>query len=1476
MQKHRIYTDVGVDQKITVELKQDYDLLEILSLKFSQQEVYSSFCADYGVVCGRVTVNNGFGVPNAKVSIFVPITEIDKNDPVISKLYPYSFPTDKDDNNIRYNLLPSRKQHGGHVPVGTFPDQKDILNREEVLEVYEKYYKLTVKTNSAGDFMIWGVPLGEQTVHIDLDLSDMGCFSFRPYDFIRQGENPDIFDRFYNFKSETDLDGLPQIVSFTKTIEVYPFWGNQELCEIGITRVDYDLSSSGIKVEPISLVLISTATDNNSTAVKKSGVIRPRSGYKCKLETKEGSVEGVRFTTNKVLGSDGVTEYPKLEYFEPGTIDENGSCMVVTPMNMDYVYTNQFGEEEITNDPNKGIPTTTIARFRVGLDDGSGVGRKGTKTAYYLLPNIREFNPNNSSSNRGTAYSSDYSEGILSSYVFSDVFEDYINYPVPSGMTLSNQLSVQDKQYKKDLILGTFNDNIPEDYFYKFTYGKVYTSSSFQGSHYEVSSVESFFGLTRRDAFLGIKEIRPNVEDDCSSVANYIPTNFGFRNRIKFGLLISAIILFLNFIVTIIIVKLHEFVGRFLLIVGRALYNIYFGWPFRWRPFARIGEQFQDAAYNLQDRGTKVLSLVVYPDCEDCTEDIDNSSNDLNIESLYASIGEVKCKVFGIGANNSEVLLIPIDINVSTTTGSTFLLNTQYISDVGGTTTPAREYSATGATSGNTFSLTDITLATLHTYTIPPRPQDLNTQRFVSNVYPFIDDTILPFSGGPVPNYNNVRTTTFTEFTSAIGLPNDNLPNPIFFTKQNFPKTYRETPTTFPGSYLYKHLNWFDRNNNPAYYEPSTSLFTPNSYLTPWINQYGNLNYGTNNPIEVLCFRMSHNQWSSMSGMDYSQYGGELNGFGGLVDRGLYAIVKIYDRTVYKVDPATVERKEVQIEAGCEKYDKLYNENLSYNYIWGLPGAKYGNPHNSYGLLVESKTNPDSSQGYTIMSDISATAGTSRMPRLIAWSSLGTRYYDRRTKSGLSEVRDGVFTCVPVIEGRSNNIEFVKEWYRRKRIGQFFCGGVINYSNIDNWLNGLLYLFKFDYRIKWDNEDNFDLNQRGSKYPRELVFFDLFQKKFYYRSTPFDYENFTFMGQKPNSFSTYVELLRPTTIYDVGVRDEFFYEICQDPRLDPTCSVIREIDVTSYQDPANIVEHAINFKLDVTQAKADVKDFFLGTGYDFGKILNGDISQLMSINCEAGIEEFDLDSPKYFMFNGEFLDPEDPLYVTYFKDGGQWGPTPIDFKLDERGRFVRLCLNNRLGDFSQKVPFFLWDKKSEGFGGFGSNAYKQRFDRIGIAVQKLQRIVSLSSVNNTTTNYLMADGEEEYLLNPITKNHSTFNWLGNYTDMVERFDEISFNLPSNPTRYIEGDLWLQVTGGTISDPTGGNIYVIVNQNWVGPITYVKDSNELFIFETINNYSGQKIVLSTPFHFYFGLIPGKTSYDKFIKHYGPKGAFTPVE
>ena len=91
--------------------------------------------------------------------------------------------------------------------------------------------------------MIWGVPLGTQVVHVDLDLSDMGCQSLVPYDLIYEGISEEKFENKYTYMASDNLDALPQIISFDKTVDVYPFWGNEDLCEIGITRTDFDLGS---------------------------------------------------------------------------------------------------------------------------------------------------------------------------------------------------------------------------------------------------------------------------------------------------------------------------------------------------------------------------------------------------------------------------------------------------------------------------------------------------------------------------------------------------------------------------------------------------------------------------------------------------------------------------------------------------------------------------------------------------------------------------------------------------------------------------------------------------------------------------------------------------------------------------------------------------------------------------------------------------------------------------------------------------------------------------------------------------------------------------------------------------------------------------------------------------------------------------------------------------------------------------------
>jgi len=284
MQKHRIYTDIGVDQKITVELKQDYDLLEILSLKFSQQEAYSSFCGDYGVVVGRISVNNGFGLPNARVSIFVPIS-----------LYPYKNVENLNEDGYRYNLLPYTKSYSAHQPTGTFFDKEDVLINPYYIQVFDKYYKYTARTNNSGDFLIFGAPLGNQTIHVDIDLSDIGEFSLTPQDLVRMGVATENQTNGTTFKTSSNLAELPQIVSLNRIVEVNPFWGEPDVCNLGITRVDFDITNErNINLVPTAIFMGSLFSSEDDTAQKRNCKPKLKQGMLCNLTTGPGEIKAIR------------------------------------------------------------------------------------------------------------------------------------------------------------------------------------------------------------------------------------------------------------------------------------------------------------------------------------------------------------------------------------------------------------------------------------------------------------------------------------------------------------------------------------------------------------------------------------------------------------------------------------------------------------------------------------------------------------------------------------------------------------------------------------------------------------------------------------------------------------------------------------------------------------------------------------------------------------------------------------------------------------------------------------------------------------------------------------------------------------------------------------------------------------------------------------------------------------------------------
>jgi hypothetical protein len=288
--------------------------------------------------------------------------------------------------------------------------------------------------------------------------------------------------------------------------------------------------------------------------------------------------------------------------------------------------------------------------------------------------------------------------------------------------------------------------------------------------------------------------------------------------------------------------------------------------------------------------------------------------------------------------------------------------------------------------------------------------------------------------------------------------------------------------------------------------------------------------------------------------------------------------------------------------------------------------------------------------------------------------------------------------------------------------------------------------------------------------------------------------------------------------------------------------------------------------------------FFKNNGFNTGvgipNVLDGDILQLLSINNESGIEEFDLQNPKYLGYQFNILDPEEyPQVFSLNGDGTNWGPLPLTLELSEDGQRIRSCLNEegRLTEASQKVPFYLWDKKGYGFGSYGVDKNNQSWDYSEVQLKPLQGM---------THGYnLIGDTSDQYLLLPMTYTFSGqpisgINQISGTTVEFDVISDVDDHLSFN-SQY-PGFTYLFVTGGTENEPTSGTLYTRYGNE--GTWESTPWTNTTFIIKrTQDYYSGTtKQILSTPFQFYFGLNAGKTGMDKFIDLFGPKGAFPPAE
>jgi hypothetical protein len=1458
MQKFRINTEVGKDHKITFELKQDYDLLEILSLKFTQKEAYTSFCSDYGVVCGRITANNGFGIPNARVSIFVPLTDEDVDDPVISTLYPYKSIEEADGNNYRYNLLPSRKQHSGHSPTGTFPDQQDIITREEVLEVFEKYYKYTVKTNGAGDFMIWGVPLGQQNLHVDLDLSDIGCQSLVPYDLLYEGISEEKFINKFTYKTSEDLDDLPQILSFDKSIEVYPFWGNQDVCLIGISRADFDLSEKGIRINPYAIMMGGTTTDSGDASLRMNCNVDTELGEKCRLTTLKGHIESIRFTGKFEKNADGTPNIlrPILEFHEiDSRIDDKGTFFFRVPMNLKYLATDQFGNFYESNDPNVGIASEGNYRFRFTIGDDSGAFNNFV--GQMLVPNIKEYHEND------VAFDGQSGSINKKSYAFSINIDDY------PAEAIKDIVGITPESFATGKI------GVPQDYFYKFRYGRVYTVSQFINKYYKNTALGRFYSFFkrnyRRESFIGFKEIWPIP--DCANNINYLPITDAVRNH-KFNFFTMSIISFIEYIKLVFKLYIKERKIAITWFIAEL-----FGGSSGARLFKRGKE--------LQFKSIKRLNLITYPDCYDCMEDD--------------------------GPNESKIIVDRVD-PVMAISGKTPVATNVY---VGEKYSQTRTGCDAGFFSNNDTNTHNVTYTDCdnhsQTATIPANASlkkicvkagstptyDSTYISFsavtdgCSGIAGFVDDSALyfqPTTGGyagyqptniPANNQNPLNNDyLYQTYVAEIDtLGNGQSDFVTLGIGQQYPIVWDINYNQWKVQYAYGEI----ASTIAQAYAISTDVIpTPNNptcHVVDGFVKIKKLWYIANIPISAVTFVEIESGCAKYDFIAESEFTDPMS------LQGLVFPLNCRLSTATNGDVLTyVDARNILLTYTAGSDDLSGNAHLPY-YVGGLQMFDQLDVNYPTKILNLHPDPCDTGATYNIGAVASVYGKWPSNPnggfenettRCIlngayygAGKKAGPYYVDRDlvtegTVSGWSEFRDGVYTVIP-LAGRT--FELIRSYRRRKLFGKLMCGGVVSYTFYNSWLNGLLYFFKF--------QTNNDV------YCRDCVVRvdDSTGTHFYYRSTPYnesfsaaetqyDYDVLGNQGSVNNTLTTEYsgktsgfygqarevvfstaystnyqyggafrffrwmliatnivaggkqfkrEIHFPTTIVDLGPKTTWINEICTDPEMDVNCSVVRSIGTSSFRKIDDLMEYVIQSKELKYRGKLDVQKLFDNRGFSQ---IDGDVSQLLNFNTQVGIYPFEYeetDSP-YIVEYGTLFDASGPVGLNFVYSLDDPNTPTI---IERRGDLIRRCINEpgRLGDNSQRVPYYMWDTTGSGFG----DAY------------------TLPSIWDP--NIRVSDGEQQSY----------------YTGKIynQKYQLMKSNLNPDPNTNSGDDNYF-------------NPYILPPIRDCIEVNGVKlKANDNYKEYTVDGAIRHVMEIGGPFHYCFGIIKGASAFDKFIENFGPK-------
>ena len=249
------------------------------------------------------------------------------------------------------------------------------------------------------------------------------------------------------------------------------------------------------------------------------------------------------------------------------------------------------------------------------------------------------------------------------------------------------------------------------------------------------------------------------------------------------------------------------------------------------------------------------------------------------------------------------------------------------------------------------------------------------------------------------------------------------------------------------------------------------------------------------------------------------------------------------------------------------------------------------------------------------------------------------------------------------------------EWKTRFTITFAACRGVFAQVFQNNWINGTLYMFSFNKTTTYAALSTIPTYN----FCDDVIVFNELTNGFYYRSSPWKQSTQQFIGKdkplvNPNWPSSIVtgypglgynekQIQFPTTIADLGPRDEFITEICNSSNFNGY--MVDQVKSTSYQDTSDIIQIGFLSRLLNDTFRQAILPIAVGGGTTEGKgiiqffnssrkaeRIDGDFAQALSINSEWKINPFIFENypnPNSIYFGDDNSSPPRPVFGIFFE-----------------------------------------------------------------------------------------------------------------------------------------------------------------------------------------------------------------------------------